>query len=148
MRAIVATMHLHDLLAPNPPRDFPGRRWLRVGFRSLHLLAIAGFVGGVVFGGPEPAVRGWLHAVLMTGGLLFATDLYRSCDCLRELRGAAMVGKLVLLGIAVAWPPVMLPVVVAIVLLSAVVSHMPSQYRHWVLGAGPPDRARQAAGRG
>jgi len=137
-----------SLLFPDPPRSMPARVWVRIACRSAHILCIGAYVGGVLFDGPEPALRGWLHGAMLTGGLLIATDLHRSFIYLKEVRGLAMIGKLAALGASFALPDQRLALLVGIVVFSSVVSHMPSQLRHWTLGVGVPTRDQRQSGRG
>jgi hypothetical protein len=113
------------------------RRWLRIVARTAHILS-----GGVLVGGhllavaPDP-LRPWLYGTLTSGALLWATDLGQGLGYLREVRALTVLLKIALVAAAaVAWEA-RVPLLVAVVLVSGVVSHMPGRYRYWVLGRGP-----------
>lgn len=141
-------MSLRSLLLPDESRHFPARVWLRVTCRSLHILCIGMYVGGIAFDAPAGDVSGWFHGAAITGTVLILTDLYASFIYLTELRGLAMVAKLVVLGAATGLPDHRLAIVMALVVLSSVVSHMPSRWRHWTLAGGAPTHGQRRAGRG
>jgi len=141
-------MSLRRLLLPEEHRHFPGRMWVRVLCRSLHILCIGMFVGGTLYGAPARELTGWLHGAITTGSVLILTDLYASFIYLAELRGLAMLVKLGLLG-ALHWiPEHRVPVLIGIVLGSSIVSHMSSRWRHWTLGVGAPTKAQKRSGKG
>ena len=139
---------MRRVLVPSEPRQFPGRVWVRVSCRSLHILCIGIYVGGVLFGASAAELTPWLRGAAVTGGALILTDLYGSLIYLAELRGLAMLAKLALLGVAVALPARRLALLVGLVVFSSVVSHMPSRWRHWTVGVGAPSRAQRRSGRG
>jgi len=129
-------------------REFRGRRWLRVGLRSLHLLGVSFYVGGAAVGASADTLSPWFIASIASGVGMFATDLIRSFAVLAEVRGQVILLKLVALGVAHGMPAYRTVLLGAVVVASALISHMPGRYRHWVIGDGPPDAEREAAGRG
>ena len=44
-------MGLKDFLFPNEPRALPGRRWLKIALRAVHVVFACGFLGSFVFEG-------------------------------------------------------------------------------------------------
>ena len=97
-------MSLRSLLLPDESRHFPARVWLRVTCRSLHILCIGIYVGGAFFDAPAAELSAWFHGAALTGTVLILTDLYASFVYLTELRGLAMLAKLLLLGAATGLP--------------------------------------------
>ena len=126
-------------IEPEPePDSFDWRRWLRISFRSSHILCISVLVGGHFFATPAHALRPWLYAVIGTGAGLWATDLGQGWEYLREVRAVTVLVKLALVA-SVAWLwDWRVPILFAVVLLSGVVSHMPGRYRYYALGRGAP----------
>jgi hypothetical protein len=116
------------ILFPDPPRDFPGRRLLKIGLRGVHVLCASLCVGAYAFDSPDRAP--WLVATIGTGLLLLALDLHQSAAFLLEVRGAFVVAKVVALAFVPAGGAWLLG---AIVLLSVVSSHAPGEVRHRLL---------------
>lgn len=115
------------------------RRWFRISCRSLHLLTMGVLVGGHVWGATAEDLRPWLVGVVLSGAGLMATDVFQNVGYLREVRGAVQLAKIALVAaVALLWE-YRVAVLVAVVVLSGVVSHMPGRYRYWVLGRGPRD---------
>jgi hypothetical protein len=110
--------------------DFPGRRWLIVVLRSLHLVAVIA-LGALLLGAPaDPA---WpfgavVSTVLATGLVMFVLDLIADRQHLRTVAGLSVAAKLAL----VSWLAIDSAVwqFWAIVVISAVVSHAPASFRH------------------
>jgi hypothetical protein len=111
-------------------------RWLRIGLRSVHLVAVSVWVGASAFAPQTAQLQQWFGLLLLSGLLLLATDLRHGLGVLREVRGASMVVKLALLCL-LPFVDARLPLLLVVVMLSAIVSHMPGRYRYWVLGRGP-----------
>lgn len=128
---------LDRLLFPNPPRTFPRRRACRLLLRAIHVLAAAAIVGGTLTGSASALLAPWLLATVASGLLLLGLDIHANAVVVLEVRGLAMLGKLALLALAAVVPPLHLPVLVMVLMLSVVVSHLPREHRHRVLiGAG------------
>jgi hypothetical protein len=111
-------------------RDFRGRRWLSVFLRGGHLVSVVN-LGAVVLGVPTstlPSHSGL--AVLLTGVLVWALDLWHKPGHLVEGAGLSMLLKLVLVVWMVLAPGLSVPLFWAIVLWSAVFSHAPASFRN------------------
>jgi hypothetical protein len=131
-------MNLLRLMYPEHHRQPQWLRWVRISCRSLHLLAIAGLVGGHVFDAPKEQLLPWLGAALITGGALMGTYLYGSFTWIRQIRGLAMLFKLLLiLLIPLVWDH-RVWVLAVVILVSGYSSHMPGQIRDWTPFSGEP----------
>ena len=116
-----------DLLFPDEPRDFLGRRTLKGIFRAAHVLCAGVLLGAYAFD-VERAVRiGWLLAAMGTGCLILLLDLYESAAMLLQVRGLVVLFKLALLA-TVPWLGVW--ALGFIVLVSVYSSHAPASFRH------------------
>ncbi|PKO35508.1 MAG: hypothetical protein CVU34_04245 [Betaproteobacteria bacterium HGW-Betaproteobacteria-7] len=108
-------------------RDFPGKRWLNVGLRSLHLIGIVLFGAALLGAGSIAWSAG---VVVVSGGLMFAIDTWAHPGQLREVSGFGVVIKLLLVGL-VAWlPDLALPLFWTLLILSTLLSHAPGSLRH------------------
>ena len=132
---------IRRLLFPDPPRDFPGRRTLKIGLRGVHVLCASLCLGAYAFEAPGRAP--WLVATILTGLMILALDLHESAAFLLQVRGVVVAAKLVALAFLPqcgAW------LLGAIVLLSVVSSHAPGHVRHRMLLARGRVRAAETHG--
>ena len=128
---------LVDLLFPDPVRDLPGQRILKIFLRAAHVLCAGTLTGGHLVGGDPDLLRHWLWATIATGALILMLDLYQSCAFLLQVRGAVLLVKFAGLAAALALPESTGTLLAVLVLLSVVSSHAPSRWRYRLLvGAG------------
>lgn len=115
----------------------PWQRWLGVVLRGLHLVAVI-LLGIGLFGQATTAeVNRAAFAVLASGGLLWALDIWTKPDHLRQMAGLSMFAKLVLVGAMVLWPSLHAALFWLVVVWSAVFSHAPASFRNApILGRG------------
>jgi hypothetical protein len=117
-------------LFPAEPRVFPFRRGVRIALRTAHILASGILLGGYVFNEPTTVLEPWLWSSVITGLLLFATDLFATLVILFELHAIAVVVKIILLAfIPVVWD-CRVTLLVIILVIGAITSHMPGRFRH------------------
>lgn len=116
-------------------RDFPGRRWLSVVLRGLHLVAVIHLGASVVAALPGAAESGG-RAVLFSGLALWALDIWQKPGHLREVAGLSMFLKLALVAWMILAPELHRPLFWLIVVWSAVFSHAPASFRNarWFAG--------------
>jgi hypothetical protein len=108
-------------------RDFPGRRWLNLGLRAIHLAGIV-LLGAALLGCGGIATGAWL--TLFSGLGMFAGDAWANPAHVRELAGFGVLVKLALVAVMAIYPPMALPVFWSILLFSTLLSHAPGSLRH------------------
>ena len=111
-------------------RDFPGRRWLSVVLRGLHLVAVIHLGASVVADLLAAAARSGGLAVLFSGLALWALDIWQKPGHLREVAGLSMFLKLALVAGMILTPELHRPLFWLIVVWSAVFSHAPASFRN------------------
>ena len=111
-------------------RDFPGRRWLIVGLRVVHLTGMVGAGAALIYGLPMAAQLPYALALLISGVAMMAIDLWTSPGYLAEMAGVAMLTKIVLLIWFAVAPPQQMMLFWGILVLSAVIAHAPAWMRH------------------
>lgn len=121
---------LFRLCFPAESRSFPGKRWVNITLRSLHLAGTAGTGAGMLFGVPPAQWQGYLWLTVISGLLMVALQLWSNAVWLLQLRGLAIGLKLLLLAAALRWPHAGPPLLLAVVLLSGVISHAPGNVRY------------------
>lgn len=108
-------------------RDFPGRRWLSIGLRSLHLVGVV-LLGAAMLGAGDREAAGTL--VLVSGLLSYALDLWSQPGHFGELAGVFILVKLLLVAGLLLFPGAALPLFWTLVVVSSLVSHAPGHFRH------------------
>lgn len=110
-------------------RNFPGRRWLILALRTVHLIGMVG-VGSALLSGQVLSGTFFMLALVGTGIAMTLLDLWATPDYLAEVAGAAVVIKLALLVWFVLDVGNRLPLFWLILVLSAAVAHAPGWLRH------------------
>ena len=108
-------------------RDFPGRRWLNLSLRTIHLAGIV-LLGAALVGAGEVRTAAWL--TLISGLAMFAGDIWANPAHLREVAGFGVLTKLLLVAVMVAHPSLALAIFWAVLVLSTLLSHAPRAPRH------------------
>jgi len=80
-------MNWRQILLPEPERELPAERAMRIGLRTAHIAVTGILLGGHVFGVDAARLVPWLWATLLTGGAFVAVELYGTCAWLAEVRG-------------------------------------------------------------
>lgn len=123
---------LSSFFFPPRPREFPGRRTLKILLRGVHVLSAGILTGLYVFDGGAVLRDHWLMGAIGSGTLILLLDLHESGVFLLQLRGLVVIGKLVflaalpLLGARAGW------ILAALLVASVVSSHAPSTIRYFV----------------
>lgn len=123
---------LSDLLFPAKKRDFAAKRWVKISLRTLHLLGLAGFAGAYI-NAIEPVLWWPFVALTLLSGLaMVAIELWTHGIWLLQLRGQAVMFKLVLLVTSLWTPmPVDLLLFALIIIISGLISHAPGNVRYY-----------------
>ena len=110
-------------------------RWINVILRGLHLVAVI-LLGAGLLGAPLDAQHA-ATGVAATGFAMFALDIWRKPQHLREAAGIAVLGKLILVG-WMAFDASARPVLFWLIVAgSAISAHAPARFRHaMLLGPG------------
>ena len=119
------------LLFPPGLRNIQGGRWMRISLRTWHLASMAFLVGGVAQGVPMDSLRGALWGVTLSGMGYVVMELYTSFVFLLQLKGIAVIAKVLLMGAAAASPGHALEFLVAAIIIGGISSHMPGKYRYY-----------------
>ncbi len=107
------------------------KRWTKISLRTLHLLAVTGVGGGVLFGLEKSLWLNYWWLALASGGLMMLMDMISNPVWIVQVRGLAIFLKLILLvflGYYPAWDSVLL---IVIIIISAVISHAPGKLRYY-----------------
>lgn len=108
-------------------RDFPGKRWLNLSLRTLHIAGVV-LLGGALLSGADTTAGAWL--TLVSGLAMFASDTWANPAQLREVAGFGILAKLALVAAMAVQPELALNLFWVILTLSTLLSHAPGQLRH------------------
>lgn len=107
------------------------KRWTKISLRTLHLLAVAGVGGGILFGLDKGLWLNYWWLAMLSGGLMMLIDIISNPVWIVQLRGLVIFFKLILLaliGSLPAWDGFLL---VIIIIISSVISHAPGKLRYY-----------------
>lgn len=110
-------------------RDFPGRRWLIVALRALHLVGMVG-LGADIMGGHIQSWSPFVALLVASGLAMIALDAWSNPEYLRQYCGAGMLLKLALLLWLAADSSLRLAAFWVVLGLSAFIAHAPGRWRH------------------
>jgi len=107
------------------------KRWTKISLRTLHLLAIAGVGGGILFGLENDLWLNYWWLAMASGGLMMLMDIISNPVWLVQIRGLVIVLKLIMLaflGYYPAWDGYLLAI---IIIISGIISHAPGKLRYY-----------------
>lgn len=113
--------------------DFPGKRWLKISLRALHVMALCGFCGGILFDVPKESWLIYWQLTLFSGLSLLLLDALSNFLWFVQVRGLVIMSKLVLLIGVFQFPELAKVILLIILLMSAVIAHAPSDIRYYSL---------------
>ncbi|MCB9902922.1 MAG: hypothetical protein H6831_00795 [Planctomycetes bacterium] len=141
-----------SILFPDPPRELPGQRLIKISLRAVHVLCVGVLTATYLLDlGTNPqrlaeARETWLAATVATGSTILALDLYQSGAFLLQVRGAVLFLKLGCLLFLARMGDAAGYVLAALVLVSVISSHAPSRWRYRVLVGGGRVRGADTPG--
>jgi hypothetical protein len=119
-------------LFPARKRDFPGKRWVKIGLRSLHLVGLAGVGGAYLYAAAVEAWFPYLLLTLATGLAMMLLEIWGHGLWLLQMRGLAIVFKLLLLALSMVAPAALdPPLVITVILISGIIAHAPGRLRYY-----------------
>ena len=107
------------------------KRWTKISLRTLHLLAVAGVGGGVLFGLDRGLWVDYWWLALVSGGLLMFIDIVSNPVWVVQVRGIVIFAKLLLLIFLGHAPALDRWLLIAVILMSAIISHAPGSLRYY-----------------
>lgn len=105
-----------------------GWRWLSIALRSLHLVGVV-LIAIAIFGSGQHQLAASL-TTLVTGGGLFGIELWRDRQHWRELAGAFVLLKLLLVLGMILMPSHAVGLFWFLLISSSLISHAPKSFRH------------------
>lgn len=138
-------MGFKQYLFPVRARSLPGKRYFSLALRGLHLVGVGGMGGLFLYGLPAADWRPYALLTLLSGALMVALEIWSDGVWVCQLRGQAVLIKLLLLVVALIWPLSATPCFIVVVLLSAFFAHAPGKIRYYSLWHGEVVKALRTA---
>ncbi len=110
--------------------DFKGKRWLKIGLRTFHLVGFAGVFASALNQSDQPVF--WALTIFTGVGLLILESL-SNLIWFVQVRGLIIYIKLGLLYGLYVLPEFAVAWMIAIIVLSGIISHAPSSFRYFSL---------------
>lgn len=107
------------------------KRWIKISLRTLHLLAVAGVGGGILFGLERDLWVNYWWLAVASGGLMMLIDIVSNPVWLVQLRGLVIFFKLFLLTLLGSQPDLDSELLLVIIVISGVISHAPGKLRYY-----------------
>ena len=126
-------MDLRHLIFPRESRFFPGQRWVNIGLRILHLIGVAGLGAGFLYPAADDTWQLYYSVTLYSGLGLSTLYTWTNGIWLVQLRGQAILLKLLLLALIPYLPGMEIPLFLLVVVISGLISHATSNVRYYSL---------------
>ena len=107
------------------------KRWTKISLRTLHLLAVTGVGGGILFGLEKDLWINYWWLALVSGVLMMVIDIVSNPVWVVQVRGLAIFLKLILLAFLGSHPSLDGWLLAVIIIISAVISHAPGKLRYY-----------------
>ena len=107
------------------------KRWSKISLRTLHLLALAGVGGGILFGLEKDLWINYWWLAMVSGALMMLMDIIPNPVWLVQIRGVVIFVKLILLACLGHYPEWDSLILAVIIIISAVISHAPGKLRYY-----------------
>jgi len=107
------------------------KRWTKISLRTVHLVAVAGVGGGILFDLDNSLWINYWWLALASGSLLMLIDVVSNPVWLVQVRGFSVYFKLILLAFLGSQPEWDRFLLLVIIVISAVISHAPGKLRYY-----------------
>lgn len=124
-------MSIKSLLFPPENRGFSGKRWLMILLRTLHLIGLSGIGASFLFNLQTSDAEPFLYLTIASGVLMMLLEIWGNGVWLLQIKGIAIIIKLLLIAGMVIWPTHGALLFTLTVIISAVSSHAPGYVRYY-----------------
>lgn len=132
MAYAVQCMRFVKRFFPENSRHFSGMRWVSIGLRTLHLVGVVGMGGAFLQHIPPSVWLPYLWVTIISGVAMLLLEIWCSGVFIFQLRGIAILVKLLLLA-SLYYLNIGAYVMVAVVVISGIISHAPGKIRYFIL---------------
>ena len=107
------------------------KRWTKISLRTLHLLAVAGVGGGILFALDKDMWINYWWLAMASGILMMLLDIIPNPVWLLQVRGLVIMAKLILLAFLGSYPAWDSTLLIVIIIVSGIISHAPGKLRYY-----------------
>ena len=125
-----------DYVFPDVDRTFSGLRWINIILRTIHLIGVAGVGGGFLYSSQQENWMPYLGLAVTSGIMMMCLSIWSNGMWLLQLRGVAMIVKLLLLALSLI-SGVEASVIIVVIAISGIIAHAPGKVRYYKLFRGP-----------
>jgi hypothetical protein len=129
-------MRISRVLFPRDYRSFPGKRWVNIALRTVHLIGVAGLGGGFLYQAPQAAWLPYLVLSIASGFAIMCLDIWTDGIWLIQLRGIAILIKLIVLLCVPFFGGYEPYVLVIVIVISGLIAHAPGDVRYFSIFHG------------
>lgn len=124
-------MILKTIFFPEQSRGFPGKRWIDIVLRTIHLIGLLGLAGGVLFQAAHELWFPYLLATILSGLAMITISIWSNGKWILQNRGLAIIIKMLVLLLLPVFPNFELALLVIVVAISGISSHAPARFRYY-----------------
>ena len=125
-----------DYVFPDVDRTFSGLRWINIILRTIHLIGVAGVGGGFLYSSQQENWMPYLGLAVTSGIMMMCLSIWSNGMWLLQLRGVAMIVKLLLLALSLI-SGVEASVIIVVIAISGIIAHAPGKVRYYKVFRGP-----------
>ena len=125
-----------DYVFPDVDRTFSGLRWINIILRTIHLIGVAGVGGGFLYSSQQENWMPYLGLAVTSGIMMMCLSIWSNGMWLLQLRGVAMIVKLLLLALSMI-NGMEASVIIVVIAISGIIAHAPGKVRYYKVFRGP-----------
>ena len=135
-------MKILDVLFPDIDRNFPGLRWVNILLRTTHLVGVAGIGAACLYNIETRVWLPYLGLTIISGSLMMGLSIWSNAIWLLQLRGIAMLAKLLLLSLCLINGGDT-TIFITVIVISGIISHAPGKLRYYPVFRIPSNYLRK-----
>lgn len=122
---------MKNIFFPENSRSFYGKRWLDIILRTIHLMGLSGFSGGLLFHADKSIWLPYFLATILSGLAMLLLSVWSHGKWLIQNRGIAIIVKLFIFFLIPVFPGYEAFLLLSIILISGISSHAPAKFRYY-----------------
>lgn len=104
---------------------------MNISLRTLHLIGLAGIGAGYLYPVTGVVPGGYMYLTIASGTAMALISVWSNAIWLMQLRGQAVLVKLLLLAAILIWPTQGVWLLLVIIIISGYISHAPGDVRYY-----------------
>ena len=129
-------MKISRILFPRDDSASSVKRWANITLRTIHLIGVAGVGGGFLYQAPKTVWLPYLALSIVSGFGIICLDIWNNRVWLIQLRGIAILIKLILLLCVLLFKKYEALMLVIVIVISGIIAHAPGDVRYFSIFHG------------